>query len=120
MQVIEAVKAVLGGDCWIHPRVNRIARRISSSPSGLTDCEFEALVYISLGLTDRAIAMRLCITEKAVQARLRCLYRKLDIPLKGLADVDEYNHRCRAMNIAIKRGLINRIKLEEWESKLSS
>lgn len=114
-QVIDATKAVLEGDCWIHPRIQRIARRTESGATGLTDAEFEVLVNISLGLTDRAIARRLYITEKAVQARLKCLYSKLGIPIKGAQEEDEYNHRCRALNIAFRRGLINRAELEDWE-----
>ena len=114
-QVIDAAKAVLGGDCWIHPRIQRIIRRTESGSTGLTDAEFEVLVYIAMGYTDRAIARRLYITEKAVQARLKCLYTKLGIPIKGVSEEDEYNHRCRALNISFRRGLINRAELADWE-----
>lgn len=116
-QVIDAARAVLGGDCWIHPRIQRIIRRTSSGATGLTDAEFEVLVYIALGFTDRAISRRLYITEKAVQARLKCLYTKLGIPIKGASDEDEYNHRCRALNLAFRRGLINKAELDDWEDQ---
>lgn len=119
-QVIDAARAVLGGDCWIHPRIQRIIRRAESGATGLTDAEFEVLVYIALGFTDRAIARRLYITEKAVQARLKCLYGKLGIPIKGFSDEDEYNHRCRALNLAFRRGLINRAELSDWEEDVST
>lgn len=118
-QVIDATKAVLSGDCWIHPRIQRIIRRTESGATGLTDAEFEVLVHIALGFTDKAIAKRLYITEKAVQARLKCLYTKLGIPIKGASDEDEYNHRCRALNVAFRRGLINRAELEDWEDQVS-
>lgn len=117
-QVIDAARAVLGGDCWIHPRIQRIIRRTESGATGLTDAEFEVLVYIALGYTDKAIARRLYITEKAVQARLKCLYTKLGIPIKGVSEEDEYNHRCRALNISFCRGLINRAELADWEDQL--
>ena len=78
-QVIDAAKAVLEGDCWIHPRIQRIIRRAESGATGLTDAEFEVLVCIAIGFTDKAIAKRLYITDKAVQARLKCLYAKLGI-----------------------------------------
>jgi DNA-binding NarL/FixJ family response regulator len=116
-QVIDATKAVLSGDCWIHPRIQRIIRRTESGATGLTEAEFEVLVCISLGFTDKAIAKRLYITEKAVQARLKCLYTKLGIPIKGASDEDEYNHRCRALNLAFRRGLINRAELTDWEEQ---
>lgn len=116
-QVIDAAKAVLDGDCWIHPRIQRIVRRTENGATGLTDAEFEVLVCISIGFTDRAIAKRLYITDKAVQARLKCLYSKLGIPIKGSSDDDEYNHRCRALNLAFRRGLINRQELTDWENQ---
>jgi DNA-binding NarL/FixJ family response regulator len=119
-QVIDAAKAVLSGDCWIHPRIQRIVRRSESGATGLTDAEFEVLVHIALGFTDRAIARRLYITEKAVQARLKCLYTKLGIPIKGASsEEDEYNHRCRALNIAFRRGLVNRAELDDWEYQMN-
>lgn len=117
-QVVDAARAVVSGDCWIHPRVQRIARRVENGSTALTDGEFEVLVHIAMGLTDKAIAKRLYITEKAVQARLKCLYTKMGIPVKGLTDEDEFNHRCRALNIGYRRGLINRGELEDWEENL--
>jgi DNA-binding NarL/FixJ family response regulator len=117
-QVIDAARAVLDGDCWIHPRIQRIVRRSENTATGLSDAEFEVLVYISLGLTDRGISKRLYITEKAVQARLKCLYSKLGVPLKGTAEDDEFNHRCRALNVAFRRGLLNRAELSDWEDSL--
>ncbi len=116
-QVIDAAKAVLGGDCWIHPRIQRIARRTENGATGLTEAEFEVLICIAIGFTDRAIAKRLYITDKAVQARLKCLYTKFGISVKGASEDDEYNHRCRALNLAFRRGLINRAELSDWEEE---
>lgn len=117
-QIVEAVSAVISGDCWIHPRIQRILLKTGSKESNLTDAEFEVLAYICLGLTDRAIGRRLYLTDKAIQARLKSVYVKLGIPLKGSSEDDEYNHRCRAINTAFRRGLINKAQLEEWEAKL--
>ena len=116
-QVADAAKSVLDGDCWIHPRIQRIVRRTESGATGLTEAEFEVLVCIAIGFTDRATAKRLYITDKAVQARLKCLYTKLGIPIKGAVEEDEYNHRCRALNLAFRRGLINRAELADWEEQ---
>ncbi len=116
-QVIDAARAVLDGDCWIHPRIQRIARRTESGATGLTEAEFEVLICIAIGFTDKATAKRLYITDKAVQARLKCLYTKLGIPIKGTSEEDEYNHRCRALNLAFRRGLINKVELSEWEEQ---
>ena len=115
-QIIEAARAVLSGDCAIHPHVQRIVRRSQTGTFSLSDGEFEVLSFLSIGLTDRAIARHLCITEKAVQARLKGLYGKLCILPKDCGDNDEVNRRCRAMNIAVRRGLINKSELEELEN----
>jgi two-component system response regulator DegU len=117
-QIVEAVGTVLSGDCWIHPRIQRILLKTNSKEGNLTDAEFEVLAFICLGLTDRAIGKRLYLTDKAIQARLKSVYIKLNVPIKGSSEDDEFNHRCRAINTAIRRGLINKAQLEEWEAKL--
>src|SRR5271156_459262 len=82
-QVVEAAKAVLSGDCWIHPGIARVIQRTQNRATSLTSAEFEALVCIALGLTDHTIAKKLYLTEKAVQSRLKSLYAKLAIPGRG-------------------------------------
>src|SRR5271166_4216063 len=79
-QVVEAAKAVLSGDCWIHPGIARVIQRTQNRATSLTAAEFEALICISVGLTDHAIAKRLYLTEKAIQSRLKSLYAKLGVP----------------------------------------
>jgi DNA-binding NarL/FixJ family response regulator len=110
-QIVEALHTVHAGDCWIHPRIQRLWLRTGSARATLTEAEFEVLAYICLGLTDRAIGRRLYLTEKSIQARLKSVYSKLNIPLKGSSDEDEFNHRCRAFNTALRRGLINKAQL---------
>ncbi len=117
-QIVEAIETVLSGDCWIHPRIQRILLKTNSKGDNLTDAEFEVLAYVCLGLTDRAIGKRLYLTDKAIQARLKSVYLKLNIPLKGTTEEDEFNHRCRAINTALRRGLVNKTQLEEWEQKV--
>src|SRR5690606_2138782 len=55
-QVVEACKAVLSGDCWIHPGIARVIQRTQNRSTNLTNAEYEALVCISLGMTDHVIA----------------------------------------------------------------
>jgi DNA-binding NarL/FixJ family response regulator len=118
-QIIEAAQAVLDGDCWVHPRIQRVLLKSRENNSTtLSDGEFEVLAYICLGLTDRAIGRRLYITEKAIQARLKAVYSKLGMKLRGTAEDDEFNHRCRAINTALRKKLINPAQLEEWEASL--
>ncbi|MBY0356747.1 MAG: response regulator transcription factor [Candidatus Obscuribacterales bacterium] len=116
-QVIEAAKAVLGGDCWIHPGISRVIQRTQNRATSLTPAEFEALACIALGLTDSAIARRLYLTEKAVQSRLKSLYSKMAIQGRSEQGDTEHNQRCRAVYMAYKRGLINQSELDEWESR---
>jgi DNA-binding NarL/FixJ family response regulator len=118
-QVVEATKAVLSGDCWIHPGIARVIQRTQNRATNLTTAEYEALVCIALGMTDHAIAKRLYLTEKAVQSRLKSLYAKLGIPGRGESHDTEFNQRCRAVFLSTKRGLINQSELDDWESKLS-
>lgn len=118
-QIVEAIRAVLAGDCWIHPRIQRMLLQSKSGDGTLSDGEFEVLAYICLGLTDKGIARRLYLTDKAIQARLKAVYSKLGMPLRGTSDDDEFNHRCRAINVALRRGLVNRTQLQEWEAQLA-
>ncbi|MBX9571376.1 MAG: response regulator transcription factor [Candidatus Obscuribacterales bacterium] len=117
-QVVEAVRTILSGDCWIHPGISRVIQRTQNRATSLTAAEFEALVCIALGLTDSAIARKLFLTEKAVQSRLKSLYSKMAIPGRGEQQDTEYNQRCRAVYLSYKRGLINQSELDEWESRL--
>jgi len=118
-QIVEATHSVISGDCWVHPRIQRVLLKAKATDgSTLSDGEFEVLAYICLGLTDRAISRRLYLTEKAIQARLKAVYSKLGMPLRGAAEDDEFNHRCRAINTALRKKLINPAQLEEWESSL--
>ena len=117
-QVIEAAKAVLSGDCWVHPGIARVIQRTQNRTTNLTNAEYEALVCISLGMTDHAIAKKLYLTEKAIQSRLKSLYTKLGIPGRSESGESDYNQRCRAVYCATQRGLINQSELEEWEGKM--
>ena len=46
---------------------------------GLTDREAQALMWAAVGLSDRAIAECLAVTEKSVANRLSRCYKKLGI-----------------------------------------
>ncbi|MBU6455482.1 MAG: response regulator transcription factor [Cyanobacteria bacterium REEB67] len=118
-QVVEAARAVMSGDCWIHPGIARVIQRTQNRATSLTSAEYEALVCIALGMTDHAIAKRLYLTEKAIQSRLKSLYAKLGIPGRSEAHESEFNQRCRAVYLSNRRGLINQSELDDWETKLS-
>jgi DNA-binding NarL/FixJ family response regulator len=117
-QVIEAARAVISGDCWIHPGIARVIQRTQNRATSLTAAEYEALVCIALGMTDHAIAKKLYLTEKAIQSRLKSLYAKLGIPGRGENQETDFNQRCRAVLVSTRRGLVNQQELDDWESKL--
>jgi DNA-binding NarL/FixJ family response regulator len=133
-KLIAALRAVLVDEqCWIDPEIRTVQSRATNRISGLTDIEYEALIDISLGLTDKAIARRRYLSERGVQNRLRELYAKLSIDIEQIVDErwgSTYSPRSRAISIAMQRGLINADELarenetlQEWlqlESALPS
>jgi DNA-binding NarL/FixJ family response regulator len=110
-KLIAALRAVLIDEqCWIDPEIRTVQSRATSRISGLTDIEYEALLDISLGLTDKAIARRRYLSERGVQNRLRELYAKLSIDIEQIVDErwgSTYSPRSRAISMAMQRGLIN-------------
>jgi len=110
-KLIAALRAVLVDEqCWIDPEIRTVQSRAISRASGLTDIEYEALIDIALGLTDKAIARRRYLSERGVQNRLRELYIKLSVDLEQIVDErwgHTYSPRSRAISIAVQRGLIN-------------
>jgi len=124
-KLIAALRAVLVDEqCWIDPEIRSVQSRATSRVSGLTDIEYEALLDIALGLTDKAIARRRYLSERGVQNRLRELYAKLSIDTEQIVDErwgSTYSPRSRAISLALQRGLINADELasenqalQEW------
>jgi DNA-binding NarL/FixJ family response regulator len=110
-KLVAALRAVLLDEqCWIDPEIRQVQSRAASRISGLTDVEYEALIDIAIGLTDKAIARRRYLSERGVQNRLRELYAKLAGDTEQITDErwgNTYSPRARAISIALQRGLIN-------------
>ena len=121
-RIESAMRTVLFEDqCWIDPEVRKVQGRTGSSQTALTDIEFEALVDISLGLTDNLIAQRRYLSRRGVQSRLNSLYGKLGLDLEQFQSDkvgDAFNLRNRAVSVALRRGLINAFELEHEEEEL--
>lgn len=118
--LVNAANTVLSGDCWIDPEIHRIAKRISHNTHQVTDNEYEALVCIALGFSDTTAGRLLCLTEKAIQARLRSLYSKFGLAPKGHPDAGVYNPRCRAVWSGFQRGLITESELASWSAEFAT
>jgi DNA-binding NarL/FixJ family response regulator len=121
-RLVAALRAVLLDEqCWIDPEVRTVQSRAISRMSGLSDIEYEAMIDIALGLTDRAIARRRYLSERGVQNRLRELYAKLAIDVEQIVDErwgNTYSPRSRAISIALQRGLINAEELARENQSL--
>ena len=115
------VTVLLDEQCWIDPEVRKVQGRSGHAQTGLSDIEFEALIDISLGLTDNLIAQRRYLSRRGVQSRLNSLYIKLSIDQEQFQAEkvgDAFNPRNRAVAVAIQRGLINAFAMEHEEAQL--
>lgn len=115
------ITVLIDEQCWIDPEVRKVQGRTGHSQTALSDIEFEALVDISLGLTDNLIAQRRYLSRRGVQSRLNSLYNKLSIDqeqFKAEKVGDAFNPRNRAVSVATHRGLINAFELEHEEEEL--
>lgn len=116
-----AIRTVLLEDqCWIDPEVRKVQGRARASQTALSDIEYEALVDISLGLTDNLIAQRRYLSRRGVQSRLNSLYNKLGLDQEQFHSDkfgDAFNLRNRAVAVALRRGLINAFELEPEEDE---
>jgi DNA-binding NarL/FixJ family response regulator len=107
---------------YIDPLVRGVQHRLQSKDNSLSDVEYETLLDIALGLTDKAIASRRHISVRGVQNRLSMLSTKLfkgeDTYLKESAGMEVYNPRTRIVLEGLKRGLIDTDKIPELDSEL--
>lgn len=107
--------------CVIDREVRGMQQKSLGTVNGFTDVEYEILIDIALGLTDRTIARRHNLSLRSVQNRLQQLYEKLNIYQRMGDDSEEgrYNLRSRAVAVAILRKLINYSALERAEIELN-
>lgn len=84
----------------------------------LTDFEAEALRYLSLGLSNWAIARKCSLSQRGVESRLATLYEKLNLYFEDSYEKLAFNVRTRAFCESLKRGLINSDELEKSEAEL--
>lgn len=123
-RIATAIRTVLLEEqCWIDPEVRKVQGRARASHTGLSDIEYEALVDISLGLTDNLIAQRRYLSRRGVQSRLNSLYAKLGLDLEQFHSDkfgDAFNLRNRAVAVALRRGLINAFEIEPEEEEFQA
>lgn len=107
--------------CVIDREVRGTQQKSLNRSSGFSDAEYEILIDIALGLTDRAIARRRNLSLRSVQNRLQLLYDKLEVhaPEHGSREEGSFNLRTRAITMAFLRKLLNHAALEKAEAELS-
>lgn len=115
-----AVDSVLNKEGHIDPNLSSTITKLRRKDVQVTDGQFEVLVYIALGLSDKTISKLTFLTPQAVQARLRSLYARFNIPSKNAPDAGTYNSRCKAVWHAIKTGIITEPELERLASQIQT
>ncbi len=111
------------GHCIIDREVRGIQHRVQDRLEGITDSEYESLIDVALGLTDKAIAARRGLSTRGAQARIRHLYEKLGIAAleDGAGDnAAMFNSRTRAIYLALARGLVNIDALRREQARLDA
>jgi DNA-binding NarL/FixJ family response regulator len=82
-EVIEAVRRVAGGGSVIDPEVvaQLLGRRRTRNPiQELTGREREVLALMAEGRSNQAICQRLFLSPKTVEAHVRSIFTRLDLP----------------------------------------
>ena len=108
--------------CVIDNEVRGLQQRSVTPNTGLTEAEYEILMDIALGMTDRSIAQRRHLSLRSVQNRLTQIYGKLDIDQVSGPHRDDgtVNLRARAVTEALLRKLLNYGALERAEADLKA
>jgi DNA-binding NarL/FixJ family response regulator len=81
--LVDALRRLADGESVIDPTiVSRLLgrRRHTSALDELTGREREVLELLAEGLSNRAIAERLVVTERTVEAHVKQIFQKLDLP----------------------------------------
>jgi DNA-binding NarL/FixJ family response regulator len=93
--VVDALRRIVDGETVIDPTIvsRLIGRRRRKGPlSQLTEREREVLVLIAEGMSNRAIAGRLFVTERTVEAHITQVFQKL-----GLVESPDQHRRVLAV-----------------------
>lgn len=107
--------------CVIDRKVRVVQQRAGDRLQGLSELEYEALVDICLGLTDKAIAARRNVSLRGAQSRLQHLYQKLGLDKGDIPAGDwgpTYNSRTRALSLAFTQGILNADALRKEDENL--
>jgi DNA-binding NarL/FixJ family response regulator len=106
-----AIRGVFVEDqCVVDREIRGVQERVIDRLEGLTDVEYECLIDLALGLTDKTIAARRGLSTRGAQSRIQHLYEKLGLEQGAIPERDwgpVYNSRTRTLCVAFARGLLN-------------
>lgn len=103
-QLALALRAVLiDGHIMVDREINGFQQRATITHTALSESEFNILLDVALGLTDKLIADRRAMSLRSVQNRLLSLYQKLGVDDESGA----FNKRTRAINRAMSGRMLN-------------
>ncbi|MFD4291708.1 response regulator [Rhodococcus sp. NPDC058505] len=95
--LVDAIRSAARGDTVLNPAVaQRLYRRIRDPRVDLSSRETEILALVARGLSNRAIAKDLFVTEATVKSHLVHVFSKLEV-----------DSRTAAVAVARERGLIS-------------
>nr|WP_236634199.1 response regulator transcription factor [Caulobacter sp. X] len=93
-ELIDTIRAVLGGQRCLHPEVaHDIAVNAIAEP--LSDREIDVLRRVAQGAANKQIARALALSEDTVKGHMRSIFSKLDV-----------TDRTQAVTVAYRRGII--------------
>ena len=81
--VVDALRRIMDGETVIDPTIvsRLVGRRRREDPlARLTEREREVLGLIAEGMSNKAIAARLYVTERTVEAHVTQIFQKLELP----------------------------------------
>ncbi len=107
---------------YIDPIVRGVQKKMQKGIGDLTDNEYDILVDLALGLTDKAIAMHHHISVRGAQNRIYTLSTKLvggvDAHLKETAGMEVYNTRVRIVLEAYRKGILAPEDIDDLDKNL--
>jgi len=119
-----AIRGVFVEDqCVIDREVRGVQQRAVDRLAGLTDSEYDILMDLALGLTDKVMAARRGLSTRGAQARLQHLYEKLGLDHREVPEGPwgpVFNSRTRAICVAFSRGLLNVDAIRRGEQEFAA